>query len=458
MSEQKPKPCNMAPNLSSARPRAATTLPSGAAILDSAHAQKPGPSDWQIPKKPVKITANEPVASASGSSCEDNNRFRSLSVGSADMDAEVSDDPTDVAGQSKASKTHRPPPIYSVGISLQALIQLAKNVNLVKGDFIIKEVGAGSHTIYINRLEHFELFKNKLTEAKIHFYTYTPKGQKPKSLIVKGIRGDFSCDDIRTEIQDLQLANVEIISLNKFHFNKKDPDRFYHILQVTSSSQTAELFKIKSLAFQKVRWEHLKKPTIYQCRKCQRLGHASKNCNLPFRCVKCAQTHDPGSCPITEAADKSALKCANCGQEGHPASYSGCPFIKFAMQRKKSQTSSQVQQKLRSIGVRQSMVRRGTSFAQALDPSRGGDPSAPPTAESQRTSYPLPGKPDGNQVSSRTPPPPPQPSESPSWLNEFKAEISLLVSQQLKSLTAQISANSEKIEFILNSLFNLHNG
>ncbi|KAI4478764.1 hypothetical protein M0802_014486, partial [Mischocyttarus mexicanus] len=48
-------------------------------------------------------------------------------------------------------------------------------------------------------------------------------------------------------------------------------------------------------------------------------------------CVKCGQNHGPisegNTCPVSKEDPKSKLCCANCGSNGHPASYGGCPYL-----------------------------------------------------------------------------------------------------------------------------------
>lgn len=86
---------------------------------------------------------------------------------------------------------------------------------------------------------------------------------------------------------------------------------------------------------QDVRWEQFRKREVFQCRNCQRLGHASSECGLGYRCVKCVEKHEPGQCP-RNGADKNTTKaaCINCHEAGiesdHAANYRRCPYLRFA--------------------------------------------------------------------------------------------------------------------------------
>ncbi|OXU17002.1 hypothetical protein TSAR_006387 [Trichomalopsis sarcophagae] len=135
-----------------------------------------------------------------------------------------------------------------------------------------------------------------------------------------------------------KLANAGWIEPKRFakNHNIRSSQRPIHT-DLTQDSNPQELLKIKSLAYQKIWWEPLRKREIFQCTNCQRLGHSSANCALGYRCVKCKEAHEPGKCSIDkDNSDKSLLYCVNCESSGHPASYRGCPFFKFAKDLKNS--------------------------------------------------------------------------------------------------------------------------
>lgn len=80
----------------------------------------------------------------------------------------------------------------------------------------------------------------------------------------------------------------------------------------------------------------LKSPNhpITQCYRCQGYGHTALNCNLQFRCVKCSEEHQTGECKLKAGeTERETLFCVQCGANGHPASYRGCPKYKELMQR-----------------------------------------------------------------------------------------------------------------------------
>lgn len=69
-----------------------------------------------------------------------------------------------------------------------------------------------------------------------------------------------------------------------------------------------------------------------QCSRCMQYGHGGANCHLPPLCIRCAEKHQSGECPLLkdEVTKQTRthipvelIKCGLCGQN-HPANFSGC--------------------------------------------------------------------------------------------------------------------------------------
>ncbi|KAK9703808.1 zinc finger associated protein [Popillia japonica] len=64
----------------------------------------------------------------------------------------------------------------------------------------------------------------------------------------------------------------------------KDQKNIYHLTEVLSLEISVEALKAN--------------PSIGQCYRCQRFGHAQSRCTAPRKCVACAGDHEPGSAGI----------------------------------------------------------------------------------------------------------------------------------------------------------------
>lgn len=142
---------------------------------------------------------------------------------------------------------------------------------------------------------------------------------------------------------------------------------------------------------------------------------------------------------------------ANCNQTGHPASYKGCPFIKYAQKLTKDQTAyntAAAQQKVTQIRSSFGAIR---SYAQATRTTE--HPQQPPYRNREPPIYTHPNYVQniGNNNTDQTAHPPPL------CLNDFKHEmatlVAALVSEQIKPLASQVATNTVKIEFLLSSIY-----
>lgn len=447
------------PNLKNARKRK-TESQNDQQNTEGEASSAPLPTDdWEFPKTPSK---RRPPPAGKEVNATTDNKFQALAEES-EMEEDILTNDDTTPARTNTTKRHRPPPIYLTNTNMKDIIDIINNLKIQKKEISVHESngnGIKSYTIYTTSPEIYAKIKQALDELKLEFYTYTPKEEKPKSFIIKGIKGHFTADDIKAELSELALPGVVVLSVTNFHFDKENAEKHHHLVQVTSDSPTTDLLKVKSLAYQRVHWERLRKPLLYQCRRCQRIGHSGKNCHLAFRCVKCAEAHGPGKCPIDNASGKEALKCSNCGQSGHPASYRGCPYIKIALRIKRNQqreAKASVQRKINNIAP----IQTNRTFAQAVRMPHTTRPTAawnnPTTAPAQYPTLPRHNdiqhvNDDNNnqleEAKQRTP------TQQPSWISELKNDIALLISEQLKAISTQVAQNTARIDYILNSLNN----
>ena len=162
---------------------------------------------------------------------------------------------------------------------------------------------------------------NKLTFKK------KKKCDKPHTYLLKGMSDDTRLEDVEEALkssQNIQFCKIERFKTNQSIKNKRELPIF--LVQIKPEYKVQDLLKISTVSYQKIHWEKINKRNLTQCRNCQRFGHISGNCGMPFRCVKCiGSNHKHGECPPDKETAKEDLSCISCGQKGHPASFHGCP-------------------------------------------------------------------------------------------------------------------------------------
>lgn len=198
-------------------------------------------------------------------------------------------------------------------------------------DFIDNNVGKNFTTkTYPNGKVHFKTSDEDtyngiiacLDQAGGHFFTFTPKHLKPKGFMLKGVNAAYDVQRVAealyeaTGFDESSCAVIDIGSANKA------TSLFKVFLQ--PGSDLKKLLAVDVLLRCKVSFEPLRGVKVLQCKRCQRLGHVAANCHDDYRCVKCAQSHNPGECAITRESPDDQLKCALCGGQ-HVASSKKCP-------------------------------------------------------------------------------------------------------------------------------------
>lgn len=344
-------------------------------------------------------------------------------------------------------KTFKPPPIFVTGEKVNDSIKTLKNAGLPQDSFSVS-ISKGLHSIQVMKQIDYDKVKLALKSNQIQFYSFTPKGEKLKSILLKGVSEEYTSDQVLEDLLNRNIPSVEIKKVTELKFVHDNQERRHLIVQITQRSSLKELFKIKNVLHMKTRWERLRRNKLLQCRRCQRIGHTAANCEMLFRCVKCGETHEPGKCPLNTATSRENFKCANCGKSGHPANYAGCKYIKFAHLSKKAELQS-----------------RNKSLAKKIDQVTGNYFSPRQfsnTAAQQKDAFPpLPSRNQANGIIQRSQPSPwqtPPPiggNAQPDWLAQIKNEICSLtnvVREMSVTINHSIQSNTRKIDFIFGFL------
>lgn len=221
-------------------------------------------------------------------------------------------------------KETRPPPIV-----LQGRVQhneMVKSIKEIIGNVEFHITYRKDETnVQFKRKIDYETFIYKIPE-NTKFFTYTPKDKKTRAIIIKGLPDDLNEEDLLAEAAESNLGITKIMKLTK--------TRYPIYMALTNSKKSiAELNKHhKYLQHTKINWERYQnKRLIIQCKNCQRWGHATANCRLNARCVKCAGDHATRECKKSRDVD---AKCVNCSG-AHTACDTECPvYVKLAETRK----------------------------------------------------------------------------------------------------------------------------
>lgn len=289
-------------------------------------------NDWLQPKKTLR-----PATTLKAPQVNITNRFSNLpneDAGSAN----------DVSGHRSPSflpkKIDRIPPIF-IDILPEWTHESIKNIiSKYSSSYHLKYRGENRVAVYCDAAEAHQLVKDGLRNDNIAFHTFSRKDERPYKVVIRGLPPLIE-DDAKAELSALGYPDVGISKLRR---NQETTNLSYSPLYLAilpAGSDINQFRKIKRLCHCVVQLEKFKTRSAQctQCYRCQKFGHASRNCNLSPRCVKCLEQHETKDCPKTDKSTPAF--CCNCNEQ-HPANYTKCSErLKYIENLKKKNTVTQ---------------------------------------------------------------------------------------------------------------------
>lgn len=285
------------------------------------------------------------------------NRFECLTEedeSSGSMDWQNETEIIDKENKTRKKKEYKPPPIviHAQTTKHSTLINLIKSIT--QGKFHIKH-NTNTITLFFENKNDWSIVKSSFTEKRIEFHTYTEKDNKTHAFVLKGLHSEIEAENVENELKESHEMQCKVYKMKTNekliqteNSASKEPQEIEDklpqmrplFLVVTSSEITLKYLqnKIRYILYTKIYWErHQNKRKAVQCRRCQRWGHATSNCNGKIRCLKCGQEHWTNLC--TKPREEPAV-CANCSGN-HPANYTQCPSYLVNLNNRKQLSSTQ---------------------------------------------------------------------------------------------------------------------
>ena len=160
-----------------------------------------------------------------------------------------------VEDESRKNK-NKQPPIVIEGVEPKTIIDLLKKNNLLNHSKI-KNFSSNKCNIISNNTETYLSIKKALNNENIQFYSFTPRQQKPKSLVLKGLHTGTSCEEILEELNGLNIENVNILKVTPLRMRSKKDNTNNNastfIVQISADSKNSNLTNIHSLIHQVVK-------------------------------------------------------------------------------------------------------------------------------------------------------------------------------------------------------------
>lgn len=135
---------------------------------------------------------------------------------------------------------------------------------------------------------------------------------------------EITPEELKEELKQNKINVIQAYKMTIQH-------RPLYLVITNKDTSTQELQKTTKFLFNvKIHWQrHYNKKQIIQCKNCQKWGHATANCALQTKCLKCAGSHNVKNC-----SENPTIKCSNCDQV-HPANSIECISYKKLLNNRK---------------------------------------------------------------------------------------------------------------------------
>ncbi|GFQ73569.1 uncharacterized protein TNCT_662241 [Trichonephila clavata] len=226
--------------------------------------------------------------------------------------------------------------------------------------------------------DHHREITEFLTSKKVEYFVTDPLANRPLKLVMKGLPASTEVEDIKQELLNKGIAVEKVAQLRQF--STKNPLPFY-LLEITRNENVEDIFSIKSCLYMQIKLDPFRKGSrTTQCYNCNLFHHASQNCHMRTRCLKCGENHRTGQCAIKEKIENPT--CINCHAKGHMASSIECPLFPKPKKGKGKSPTDNIQRN-ENTQANSAKIIPGLSFAQAINNKnnqqmavRGDAPSA----------------------------------------------------------------------------------
>ncbi|GFT45293.1 probable RNA-directed DNA polymerase from transposon BS [Trichonephila clavipes] len=146
--------------------------------------------------------------------------------------------------------------------------------------------------------DHHREITQFLTDKGCQYYVTDPPANRPLKLVIKGLLATTEPEEIKKDLIDQGIKIEKIAQLRQF--KTKSPLPIF-MIEITRDENVDDIFKIRSCLYMQVKFDPFRKnsrPT--QCYNCNFFHHASQNCSMKTRCLKCGGGHRTGQCEIKE--------------------------------------------------------------------------------------------------------------------------------------------------------------
>lgn len=231
--------------------------------------------------------------------------------------------------RNRVIKARRPPPIILPNLNTRVQVDdILKGVPVEQSKILRRTTKDGTK-LFVSTGEDFKALRTHFGDAKVKFTSFTLHEDMVTRYVMYGLP---ECDTREVHTALTNALKQSPMDVKKMKIIKKSYDDQANYLIYFKKSAGITLLHLKSVTgilgyrvnFSK--YQKGSQPT--QCYNCQRYSHASSNCWLDPRCMRCGGSHKSSDCvhvdKTTKKVPEDKVKCINCGGS-HTSNSKDCP-------------------------------------------------------------------------------------------------------------------------------------
>lgn len=232
--------------------------------------------------------------------------------------------------RNRQKRIRRPPPIIIPNLNHNQVDERMKELKTVQRTNITKRITRDGVKLFVTTNDEFRSVREHLNQSKTKYKTYTLDEDKHNMYVMYGLP-NFPVAEVQAAFAN--IFHVKPTSIKYMKLAKKVyPEQMNYLIYFQSKHGVtlADLKRITGLLGFHVFFDNYKRSSDpCQCYNCQGFTHASANCTLDPRCVRCSGVHKSSECPlvnpVTGKIPDEKVRCANCNGS-HTANARECPF------------------------------------------------------------------------------------------------------------------------------------
>ncbi|GFT72678.1 uncharacterized protein TNCV_755831 [Trichonephila clavipes] len=119
---------------------------------------------------------------------------------------------------------------------------------------------------------------------------------RPLKLVIKGLPEDVEPEDVKKDLISKGINVEKVAQLKKFATKARLP---LFLIEITRDDSVNDIYQVRSVLYMQIKLDPFRKSNrVTQCYNCNNFHHASQNCFMKTRCLKCGENHRTGECSI----------------------------------------------------------------------------------------------------------------------------------------------------------------